>query len=44
MTNALVEARELTRVFDVSKPWLNRVIEGEQRTLLKAVTGVTFSI
>jgi peptide/nickel transport system ATP-binding protein len=44
MTNALVEARELTRVFDVSKPWLNRVIEGEQRTLLKAVTGVSFSI
>ena len=24
----LVEARDLTRVFDVSKPWLNRVIEG----------------
>jgi len=40
----LVEARDLTRVFDVSKPWLNRVIEGEERTLLKAVTGVSFSI
>ena len=32
MTRApLVEARDLTRVFDVSKPWLNRVIEGEER-------------
>jgi peptide/nickel transport system ATP-binding protein len=40
----LVEARDLTRVFDVSKPWLNRVIEGEERTCLKAVSGVSFSI
>jgi oligopeptide/dipeptide ABC transporter ATP-binding protein len=40
----LVEARDLTRVFDVSKPWLNRVIEGEERALLKAVSGVSFSI
>ncbi len=32
------------RVFDVSKPWLNRVIEGEERTFLKAVSGVSFSI
>jgi len=41
---ALVEVRDLTRVFDVSKPWLNRLLEGEKRTLLKAVTGVSFSI
>jgi len=41
---ALVEANDLTRVFDVSKPWLNRLLEREQRTLLKAVTGVSFSI
>ncbi len=40
----LVEARELTRVFDVSKPWLNRVIAGEGRAYLKAVSGVSFSI
>ncbi len=44
MTGALVEARDLSRVFDVSKPWLNRVLEGEERTLLKAVTSVSFSI
>ncbi len=40
----LVEARALTRVFDVSKPWLNRLIEGEERTYLKAVSGVSFAI
>ena len=41
---ALVEARDLTRVFDVSRPWLNRVFEGGERTYLKAVNGVSFSI
>jgi peptide/nickel transport system ATP-binding protein len=40
----LVEARDLTRVFDVSKPWLNRIIAGEGRAYLKAVSGVSFSI
>jgi peptide/nickel transport system ATP-binding protein len=43
-SGALVEVRDLTRVFDVSKPWLNRVVEGEGRTFLKAVNGVSFSI
>ena len=40
----LVEAKGLTRVFDVSKPWLNRVIEGEPKAFLKAVTGISFTI
>jgi peptide/nickel transport system ATP-binding protein len=40
----LVEARGLTRIFDVSKPWLERVLAGERRALLKAVTDVSFSI
>jgi len=45
MTGApLVEAKGLTRVFDVSKPWLNRLIERESKAYLKAVTGVSFSI
>jgi len=45
MTSApLVEVRDLTRVFDVSKPWINRVVEGEKRLYLKAVSGVSFSI
>ena len=40
----LVEAKGLTRVFDVSKPWLNRVIEGERKAYLRAVTGISFAI
>ena len=31
-------------MFDVSKPWLNRVLEGERKAYLKAVNGVSFSI
>src|SRR6201987_1473955 len=38
------EVKELRRVFDVSKPWLNRVIEGGHLEYLKAVDGVTFDI
>ncbi len=41
---ALVQARDLRRVFDVSKPWLNRVIERTPREYLKAVDGVSFDI
>src|SRR5262245_29454765 len=40
----LVEARGLTRTFDVSRPWLERLLEGERRALLRAVTDVSFSI
>ena len=43
-TRALVEVRELARIFDVSAPWLNRVLEGLPHQLLVAVAGVTFSI
>jgi peptide/nickel transport system ATP-binding protein len=39
-----VQVRDLRRVFDVSKPWLNRVIEREPRQFLKAVDGVSFDI
>ena len=31
-------------MFDVSKPWLNRLIEDEERAYLKAVSGVSFAI
>jgi peptide/nickel transport system ATP-binding protein len=44
MSAPLVEARGLTRVFDVSAPWITRLVEGEGRTYLKAVSGVSFSI
>ncbi|MGQ4880582.1 ABC transporter ATP-binding protein [Billgrantia sp. LNSP4103-1] len=40
----LLEAHDLARYFDVSKPWLNRVIERSERLTLKAVDGVGFSI
>src|SRR5258708_14911471 len=40
----LLEVRDLARDFDVSRPWLNRVIEHSPRQILKAVDGVSFSI
>ena len=40
----LVSVRNLTRVFDVSKPWLNRVIERLPKALLTAVSDVSFEI
>jgi peptide/nickel transport system ATP-binding protein len=40
----LVEVTDLAKYFDVSKPWLNRVLEREQRQTLKAVDGVSFTI
>ena len=41
---ALVEVEDLARDFDVSKPWLFRVLQGERRRILKAVAGVSFDI
>jgi peptide/nickel transport system ATP-binding protein len=41
---SFVDVKDLRRVFDVSKPWLNRVIEGGHLEYLKAVDGVTFDI
>src|SRR4029078_3642308 len=43
MTASFIDVRNLRRVFDVSKPWLNRVIEGGHLEFLKAVDGVTFN-
>ena len=40
----LVVAHDLARTFDVSPPWLNRVLERKPRVLLHAVDGVSFSI
>jgi peptide/nickel transport system ATP-binding protein len=42
--SALVQVRDLAKTFDVSAPWLNRVIERKGRTLLHAVDGVSFDI
>jgi peptide/nickel transport system ATP-binding protein len=48
MSNAkpqsLVVAHDLAKTFDVSAPWLNRVIERKPRQMLNAVDGVSFEI
>ena len=44
MTAPLVQAHDLAKTFDVSVPWLNRVIERRPRQLLHAVDGVSFDI
>jgi peptide/nickel transport system ATP-binding protein len=40
----LVVANDLAKTFDVSAPWLNRVLERQPRQLLRAVDGVSFEI
>ena len=40
----LVVAHDLAKTFDVSAPWLNRVMERKPRQLLHAVDGVSFEI
>jgi peptide/nickel transport system ATP-binding protein len=40
----LVEVSGLSRTFDVSRPWLNRVLERRPRRFLRAVQNVSFSI
>lgn len=42
--DAILEAVALERRFDVSAPWLNRVIERKPRQSLRAVDGVDFQI
>jgi oligopeptide/dipeptide ABC transporter ATP-binding protein len=44
LNDDLVEIENLWRRFDVSKPWLNRVIEGKAQQWLTAVADVGFSI
>ena len=40
----LVEVSDLSKTFDVSAPWLNRVVERKPRQFVHAVDGVSFSI
>jgi len=42
--SALISVRGLSRVFDVSKPWLNRVIERRGKAFLTAVSDVSFEV
>ena len=41
---AIVEVRGLSRVFDVSSPWVSRLIAHEPRRTLTAVDGLDFAI
>ena len=40
----LLQVEGLARSFDVSPPWLNRLVEGGGRAVVKAVDGIDFSI
>ncbi|MDH5538716.1 MAG: ATP-binding cassette domain-containing protein [Rhizobacter sp.] len=42
--DVLVEVRDLSKTFDVSAPWLNRVVERKPRQFVHAVDGVSFAI
>jgi peptide/nickel transport system ATP-binding protein len=43
-TTALVQVSGLAKVFDVSPPWLNRVLERKPKLYVHAVDGVSFTI
>jgi peptide/nickel transport system ATP-binding protein len=40
----LLKLDSVSRDFDVSRPWLNRVLEGEPKRLLRAVDRVSFEV
>jgi peptide/nickel transport system ATP-binding protein len=40
----MLRLTDVARTFDVSPPWLDRVLERKPRALLKAVAGVSFAI
>jgi peptide/nickel transport system ATP-binding protein len=42
--DAIVEVRGLSRVFDVSSPWVSRLIDRERRRTLTAVDSLDFAI
>ncbi len=44
MSRPLIEVLDLAKVFDVSPPWLNRLMERKPRQFVHAVDGLSFSI
>jgi peptide/nickel transport system ATP-binding protein len=40
----VLEVRDLAKHFDVSKPWLARLLENQPKQILKAVDGLSFKI
>ena len=43
-TVALLEVNDLAKTFDVSAPWLNRIVERKPRQYVHAVDGISFAI
>ena len=43
-SNPLLRLTEVSRDFDVSRPWLNRVLEGTPQQWLRAVDGMSFEL
>lgn len=43
-TVPMLVAKNLRKIFDVSAPWLNRLLEGKGKSLVRAVDGVNFEI
>ena len=43
-TQPLLRVRDLAKYFDVSPPFITRALQGEGRSILKAVDGVSFEI
>ncbi|MFN4164722.1 MAG: ABC transporter ATP-binding protein [Ferrovibrio sp.] len=43
-TAPMLVAKNLRKIFDVSAPWLNRLLEGKGKSLVRAVDGVNFEI
>jgi peptide/nickel transport system ATP-binding protein len=44
MSKPLLQVSDLAKIFDVSAPWLNRVIDRKPRQYVHAVDGVSFAI
>jgi len=44
MPRTLLELDEVSREFDVSRPWLNRVLEGAPHQVLRAVDCISFEL
>jgi peptide/nickel transport system ATP-binding protein len=43
-SESLLELQNVAKYFDVSPPWLNRILERKGRTVLRAVDGVTLAL
>jgi peptide/nickel transport system ATP-binding protein len=41
---AFIQARDLVMRFDVSPPWLNRILQGQPRQFVHAVDGLSFDL